>query len=219
MQWLKQTFTVRFNLRVGRTGHRWGDRYWSEVLKGEPPEGAGAVDWKAMEAEAKAPTAADIRRRRKLEGVRPQQAENGAETPFSPEIPLRAASPPPKTWQGVPLAAKAFSQQAPALPAGNGHRRGLPVAARGHVGLRRTVLEQAHITGKLTAKARKATLNSFLLYPFARLLRLCGFTFLSAGNYRSNCGSSLAQRGGVLNPQGNKINTDTLSLCLLVLTA
>jgi hypothetical protein len=33
------------------------------------------------------------------------------------------------------------------------------------VGLRRAVLEQAHITGKSTAKARKATLNSFLFYP------------------------------------------------------
>jgi hypothetical protein len=94
MQWLKQTFSVRFNLRTGRTGHRWGDRYWSEVLEGEPPEGAAAVDWKAVEAEAEAPTAADMRRRRKLNGVRPQQAENGAETPFSPEIPLRTASPP-----------------------------------------------------------------------------------------------------------------------------
>jgi hypothetical protein len=92
MQWLKQTFAVRFNLRTGRTGHRWGNRYWSEVLEGEPPEGAAAVDWKAVEAEAEAPTAADMRRRRN--GVRPQQVENGAETPFSPEIPLRAASPP-----------------------------------------------------------------------------------------------------------------------------
>jgi hypothetical protein len=94
MQWLKQTFAVRFNLRAGRTGHRWGDRYWSEVLEGEPPEGAGKVDWKAMDAEAEAPTAADMRRRLKRDGVRPLQAENGAETLFSAEIPLRAASPP-----------------------------------------------------------------------------------------------------------------------------
>jgi hypothetical protein len=94
MQWLKQTFSVRLNLRTERTGHRWGDRYWSEVLEGEPPEGAGKVDWKAMEAEAEPPTPADMRRRRKLNGVRPQQAENGEESPFSPEIPLHAASPP-----------------------------------------------------------------------------------------------------------------------------
>jgi hypothetical protein len=92
MQWLKQTFTVRFNRRDGRTGHFWGSRYWSEVLEGEPPEGATAVDWKAVEAEAEAPTAADMRRRRN--GVRPHRAGKGAETPFSLEIPLRAASPP-----------------------------------------------------------------------------------------------------------------------------
>jgi hypothetical protein len=94
MQWLKQTFAVRFNLRVGRTGHRWGDRYWSEVLEGEPPEGAAAVDWEAVEAGAEPPTAADMRRRRKLSGVSPHQAGKEAETPFSPEIPLRSASPP-----------------------------------------------------------------------------------------------------------------------------
>jgi hypothetical protein len=44
MQWLKQTFAVRFNLRAGRTGHIWGDRYWSQVLEREPPEGAREVD-------------------------------------------------------------------------------------------------------------------------------------------------------------------------------
>jgi hypothetical protein len=33
------------------------------------------------------------------------------------------------------------------------------------MGLRRAVLEQAHITGKLTAQARKVTLNFFFLYP------------------------------------------------------
>jgi REP element-mobilizing transposase RayT len=53
MQWLKQTFAMRFNLRDGRTGHIWGDRYWSEMLEGEPPAGAAAVNWKAVEAAAK----------------------------------------------------------------------------------------------------------------------------------------------------------------------
>jgi hypothetical protein len=92
MQWIKQTFAVRFNRRDGRTGHIWGDRYWSEVLEGEPPPGAAAVDWAAVEAAAEPPTAADMRRRRKR--VSPQQAEKAAEPPFSPEIPLRSASPP-----------------------------------------------------------------------------------------------------------------------------
>jgi hypothetical protein len=42
MQWIKQTFAVRFNVADGRTGHIWGDRYWSLILAGEPPEWAEA---------------------------------------------------------------------------------------------------------------------------------------------------------------------------------
>jgi hypothetical protein len=92
MQWIKQTFAVRFNVRYGRTGHIWGDRYWSRVLEGEPPERAEKVDWKAVEAMAEAPTPAD--RRRKSNRVRPHQAEKEAGTGFSSEISLRSASPP-----------------------------------------------------------------------------------------------------------------------------
>jgi hypothetical protein len=39
MQWLKQIFSVRFNRRTGRTGHVWGDRYWSRVLEGSRRSG------------------------------------------------------------------------------------------------------------------------------------------------------------------------------------
>ncbi|MDR1230654.1 MAG: transposase, partial [Spirochaetaceae bacterium] len=38
MQWLKQTFAVRYNVMKGLDGHLWGDRYWSKILDGEPPE-------------------------------------------------------------------------------------------------------------------------------------------------------------------------------------
>jgi hypothetical protein len=38
MQWLKQVFAVEFNKVDGRTGHIWGDRCWSRILDGEPPE-------------------------------------------------------------------------------------------------------------------------------------------------------------------------------------
>jgi hypothetical protein len=34
MQWVKQTFSARFNVLTGRSGHVWGDRYWSEILPG-----------------------------------------------------------------------------------------------------------------------------------------------------------------------------------------
>ena len=42
MQWLKQTFAQRYNALTGRTGHIWGDRYWSLILEGEPPADMGA---------------------------------------------------------------------------------------------------------------------------------------------------------------------------------
>jgi REP element-mobilizing transposase RayT len=42
MQRMKQTFAQRYNRLTGRIGHIWGDRYWSEILEGEPPEGAAA---------------------------------------------------------------------------------------------------------------------------------------------------------------------------------
>jgi hypothetical protein len=38
MKWVKQTFAQRYNRETGRTGHIWGDRYWSRILDGEPPE-------------------------------------------------------------------------------------------------------------------------------------------------------------------------------------
>jgi hypothetical protein len=50
MQRMKQVFAQRYNALTGRTGHIWGDRYWSQILEGEPPEdasGGGA----AFEAE------------------------------------------------------------------------------------------------------------------------------------------------------------------------
>ncbi|MDR1094970.1 MAG: hypothetical protein LBL31_01130 [Spirochaetaceae bacterium] len=38
MQWIKQTFAVRYNVMKRLDGHVWGDRYWSKVLEGEAPE-------------------------------------------------------------------------------------------------------------------------------------------------------------------------------------
>jgi hypothetical protein len=42
MKWIKQTFAQRYNRLMGWIGHVWGDRYWSRVLEGAPPEDAGA---------------------------------------------------------------------------------------------------------------------------------------------------------------------------------
>jgi hypothetical protein len=43
MQRMKQTFAQRYNALTGRIGHIWGDRYWSLILEGEPPEGAAGA--------------------------------------------------------------------------------------------------------------------------------------------------------------------------------
>ena len=55
MQWLKQTFSVRFNRLTGRSGHVWGDRYRSAILAEDPPEGAEEVDWESLEIWAQLP--------------------------------------------------------------------------------------------------------------------------------------------------------------------
>jgi REP element-mobilizing transposase RayT len=41
MKWMKQVFAQRYNAATGRIGHIWGDRYWSRILEGEPPEVEG----------------------------------------------------------------------------------------------------------------------------------------------------------------------------------
>jgi hypothetical protein len=86
MQWLKQVFAVRYNAAAGRIGHIWGDRYWSRVLEGEPPDWAGEVDWEAVRAAAETGTAAA--------GVSPPTAENPAEPGFSRQTPARSPPPP-----------------------------------------------------------------------------------------------------------------------------
>jgi hypothetical protein len=83
MQWVKQTFSVRFNMRTGRTGHVWGDRYRSEILPGEPPPGAVEVDWAAVEKMANKRISAVIDYT--LAWVCPRTGLGKAETRFSPQ--------------------------------------------------------------------------------------------------------------------------------------
>jgi hypothetical protein len=92
MQWVKQTFAVRFNLSADRTGHVWGDRYWSQVVEGEPPEEVGEVDWEAVEVAAE--TGVLPSEGRPSNGVSPLSGETPAETGFSPQNPARPPSPP-----------------------------------------------------------------------------------------------------------------------------
>ncbi|MDR1108807.1 MAG: hypothetical protein LBL19_07215 [Spirochaetaceae bacterium] len=87
LKWMKQTFAVRYNRLTGRIGHIWGDRYWSGILEGEPPEGVGE------EAEAVEPKAEPKVRVRG--GVRPQKGKKANSARFSPIFPHPFASPPP----------------------------------------------------------------------------------------------------------------------------
>jgi hypothetical protein len=90
MQWLKQTFAVRFNRCTGRSGHVWGDRYWSRVLEGEPPDWAEEVDWEAVDVAVE--TGEISFGMYPPDGISPLVAENPTETGLSPQTP--AQSPP-----------------------------------------------------------------------------------------------------------------------------
>ncbi|MDR0376796.1 MAG: hypothetical protein LBH70_03290, partial [Spirochaetaceae bacterium] len=90
MQWVKQTFAVRFNLSEDRTGHVWGDRYWSRVLDGAPPAWAAEVEWETVEAAAK--TGVISFGTCPPDGVSPLTGETPVETGFSPQNPARPPS-------------------------------------------------------------------------------------------------------------------------------
>jgi REP element-mobilizing transposase RayT len=83
MQWLKQVFAQRYNALTGRSGHIWGDRYWSAILEGEPPEGAEAAE----AAEAAAASGAG-------NGDRPRRRKNRRGPHFFPIIPSSPVSAP-----------------------------------------------------------------------------------------------------------------------------
>jgi REP element-mobilizing transposase RayT len=86
LKWMKQTFAVRYNRLTGRTGHIWGDRYWSVILEGEPPE---EVEWAAEEE-----TEAELKTRMRA-GVRPQHGEMAIIAEFFTLSPHFFASSPP----------------------------------------------------------------------------------------------------------------------------
>jgi hypothetical protein len=86
LKWMKQTFAVRYNRLTGRIGHIWGDRYWSAILEGEPPEEGEFEGKEETEAEPKA---------RVRGGVRPRRGDMSILTGFSPFSPHPFPSPPP----------------------------------------------------------------------------------------------------------------------------
>jgi hypothetical protein len=81
MKWIKQTFAQRYNREAGWTGHVWGDRYWSQILEGEPPgePPEGATGGRAGAS---------------ANGDRPPRGKNEAAPRFSPISPRPAAPAP-----------------------------------------------------------------------------------------------------------------------------
>ncbi|MDR2445094.1 MAG: hypothetical protein LBD44_04075 [Spirochaetaceae bacterium] len=79
MKRLKQVFAQRYNHADGRIGHIWGDRYWSRIVEGNPPEEA-----EAEEPEPEAKGASET-------GVRSHNEEARTQTPILLLFPLPAA--------------------------------------------------------------------------------------------------------------------------------
>jgi REP element-mobilizing transposase RayT len=79
MKWMKQTFAQRYNRAAGRIGHIWGDRYWSRILEGAPPE----------DVEGKGEIVAVSET-----GVRPYGGENHCDPGFPHILPLPTTPPP-----------------------------------------------------------------------------------------------------------------------------
>jgi hypothetical protein len=89
MQWVKQTYSVRYNLYDGRTGHIWGDRYASEIVPGEPPEWAEEYVFALVVC----PVSRRVRMRRKRGAL----ADNPArDAEGRPRTGRRAVKPPPQ---------------------------------------------------------------------------------------------------------------------------
>jgi REP element-mobilizing transposase RayT len=110
MQWLKQTFAARYNVMKHLDGHVWGDRYWSEVLEGEPPEdgipageagcgncGENVEEERAVDREAGGETPEARPRSGTLDGDSHREGESARKTCLSPLFPRYAApcDPPP----------------------------------------------------------------------------------------------------------------------------
>jgi REP element-mobilizing transposase RayT len=102
MQWIKQTFACRYNAMKRLDGHIWGDRYWSKVLEGEPPEeeilagGSGRGDCVENPGEKSATEACGQNPKARLwegppGGDSHRMEETVQNTSFSPHSPRRAA--------------------------------------------------------------------------------------------------------------------------------
>jgi hypothetical protein len=105
MQWIKQTYAVRYNVHDGRTGHIWGDRYQSWIVDG-PPEDAEEYVFAAVVCKA----------RRRVRRKRRRGADSGGSS----------AADPAKDAKGRPHVGKTArnSGSPPDLPRSTGPKTG-----------------------------------------------------------------------------------------------
>jgi REP element-mobilizing transposase RayT len=99
MKRLKQTFAQRYNREDGRTGHIWGDRYWSRIVEGEPPEvvetgGRTAVPANGVRPHSGGSGYRGLILRRPSSGVRPRSGKNAGNPWFPLIFPFPAAPAP-----------------------------------------------------------------------------------------------------------------------------
>jgi hypothetical protein len=110
LKWMKQTFAVRYNRLTGRTGHIWGDRYWSVIVEGEPPEEVDREE--KAEAEPKAGAVGGNR-------VRPRYGKTVITTEFPPPLPSSSRLTTPLNG-GNPPPLHSFHPSAPVLGSASG---------------------------------------------------------------------------------------------------
>jgi hypothetical protein len=97
MQLLKQTFSVRYNVLHKLKGHTWGNRYFSEILEGEPPPKAEPWTGPVMGVEAAEFLSAGGNPEAEAGGGLGSGKTEGRACPISgkpAEIPRKATAPP-----------------------------------------------------------------------------------------------------------------------------
>jgi REP element-mobilizing transposase RayT len=79
MQWIKQTYACRYNAMKRLDGHVWGDRYWSKVIDGEPPEEEIAAG-EAVHGDCAEGSAAEEEEGGQVSKARPREGSPGGDS-------------------------------------------------------------------------------------------------------------------------------------------
>jgi hypothetical protein len=120
-----QTFSCRFNVKTGRSGHVCGDRYKSVILPGEPSPEAKEADWGWVKAITRKEIAGFIPY--KLSWASPRRVGGTVKGRFSFKTPPVSANPPGEQ----PLPRRNQCSQKPRYPRSKwSQKRSVPTATR-----------------------------------------------------------------------------------------